>query len=175
MACSSITTARGLGCVKSIGGIKGVYLASFDDVNSFAVDGDGKITGFTMASSKKFYQYLTVQETSSAGFAPTANVQNQSLYFNETLTLALHKYDATLRNQIIAMASNTLVAVVETQSGVFYYLGERSGLDINGGEGSTGTAAADRNGVSLTFQGINANPPREVAAAVVAGSDFIQA
>jgi hypothetical protein len=76
-------------------------------------------------------------------------------------------YDAVLRNHITAMANNTIRAIVKTNDNKYFYLGDWSGLDVSAGEAGSGTAAGDRNGLSITFRGINTTPPREVDPALI--------
>ena len=160
MACTSFTSARGLACTKTMGGIDTAYLIQYLPSASFTTSSIGLISGsFTNLGGNKFYEFELIQETSNFTFTPNANVQNQSLFYEETLTMVFSGYDAVLRNHITAMANNTIRAIVKTNDNKYFYLGEWSGLDVSAGEAGSGTAAGDRNGLSITFRGINNNPP----------------
>lgn len=168
MPCTSFTSARGLACTKTMGGIDTAYLIQYLPSASFTTSSIGLISGsFTNLGGNKFYEFELIQETSNFTFTPNANVQNQSLFYGETLTMVFTGYDAVLRNHITAMANNTIRAIVKTNDNKYFYLGDWSGLDVSAGEAGSGTAAGDRNGLSITFRGINITPPREVDPALI--------
>ena len=73
-----------------------------------------------------------------------------------------------MRNEILLLAKNTLVAVVEDQNGTYWYLGRFNGLDITTGTASSGLAQADRNGYQLTFTGGEKELAPTVSSAVIA-------
>lgn len=59
------------------------------------------------------------------------------------------------------------MAIVEDMNGSFWLLGAKNGLDITSGNSATGTASGDRNGYSLTFQAMEADPMWSVSAATI--------
>jgi hypothetical protein len=103
---------------------------------------------------------------------PNANITNYSLFYECILTLVFTNYDANLRYVVKSLADNNLVAVIELRSGEFIYIGNYTGLDINGGEGGSGVAAGDRNGFSLTFRALEENTPLTLDPTFVASSGW---
>jgi hypothetical protein len=94
------------------------------------------------------------------------------LFFEEILTLVFTNYNADLRYIVKSLAQNNLVAVVELRSGEYVYIGNYTGLDINGGEGGSGVAAGDRNGFSLTFRALEPEAPLTLDTTFVASVDW---
>lgn len=163
MACSSILYGHNAaGACKIIGGVETVYITNSDNITAVGTTGPSPVTqinSFTYATGGLWYEFQQIQETSSLTMTPTANVQNYSLFYDCVLTLVFTDYTAELRYVVKTLAENNLVAVVKLRSGEYLYVGQELGLDINGGEGSSGVAAGDRNGFSLTFRSVESNPP----------------
>jgi len=177
MACSNITTGRNAAAAcKIIGGLETVYLANSEDITAVGVTGSGTsseaINSITAGGTGVFFEFRQIQETSSFTATPNANVQNGSLFYETLLTIVFTDYNASLRYVIKTLAENNLVAVVKLKTGQYVYLGESGGLDINGGEGGSGTASGDRNGASLIFRGVEGDPPLTLAATFVASSNW---
>lgn len=164
MACA-LTQGFVLDCKESVGGIKSVRFVEFDNVASIAYAAG--VATLTMVASKKFWKYAQVRETSSSTETITANVQNGTIFYKQELTAILNKLAAATRNEILLLAKNRLMAIVEDMNGNFWLLGAKNGLDITGGNSATGTASGDRNGYTLTFEGMEADPMWSVSSAAI--------
>ena len=164
MACA-LTQGFVLDCKESVGGIKSVRFVEFDNVASIAYAAG--VATLTMVASKKFWKYAQVRETSSFTETITANVQNGTIFYQQELTVILNKLAAATRNEILLLAKNRLMAIVEDMNGNFWLLGAKNGLDITGGNSATGTASGDRNGYTLTFVAQEADPMWSVSSAAI--------
>lgn len=164
MACA-LTQGFVLDCKESVGGIKSVRFVEFDNVASIAYAAG--VATLTMVASKKFWKYAQVRETSSFTETITANVQNGTIFYSQELTVILNKLAAATRNEILLLAKNRLMAIVEDMNGNFWLLGAKNGLDITGGNSATGTASGDRNGYTLTFVAQEADPMWSVSAGAI--------
>ena len=164
MACA-LTQGFVLDCKESVGGIKSVRFVEFDNVASIAYAAG--VATLTMVASKKFWKYAQVRETSSFTETITANVQNGTIFYSQELTVILNKLAAATRNEILLLAKNRLMAIVEDMNGNYWLLGAKNGLDITGGNSATGTASGDRNGYTLTFQAMEADPMWSVSAGAI--------
>lgn len=164
MACA-LTQGFVLDCKESVGGIKSVRFVEFDNVASIAYAAG--VATLTMVASKKFWKYAQVRETSSFTETITANVQNGTIFYSQELTVILNKLAAATRNEILLLAKNRLMAIVEDMNGSFWLLGAKNGLDITGGNSATGTASGDRNGYTLTFVAQEADPMWSVSSAAI--------
>ena len=154
-----------LDCKESVGGIKSVRFVEFDNVASIAYAAG--VATLTMVASKKFWKYAQVRETSSFTETITANVQNGTIFYSQELSVILNKLAAATRNEILLLAKNRLMAIVEDMNGSYWLLGAKNGLDITGGNSATGTASGDRNGYTLTFTAMEADPMWSVSSAAI--------
>ena len=67
------------------------------------------------------------------------------------------------------MAKNRLVCIIETAQpddsagdGDFWVMGNESGIDMVASTGTSGTAAGDRNGYELAFEGMESQPVMKI-------------
>ncbi|ASZ14509.1 hypothetical protein KTO58_01260 [Chitinophaga pendula] len=139
-------------CGDAIGGLKRMLSIEHANVLGITVT-DGVITAITIAPGKKFFQYQLVRETAGFKETPTKNVQNGSMYYTQELTIVLNKLRTNTRNEILNLAQNTLIQIVEDRMGQYWLLGKDTGMELTGGEVGSGTANGDRNGYSLVFTG----------------------
>lgn len=151
MACA-LTQNYTLDCKDSIGGLKEVYFAAVEDIDTWTGSA-GTFSAVTMDASKYFWKYDLVKESSNFAEAVNTNVQNGTVFYGQTLEIILNKLQVNTRNEILLLAKNQLVAIVKDNNDAFWILGFANGLDITGGGSATGTAFGDRNGYTLTFTG----------------------
>jgi hypothetical protein len=165
MACA-LTQGFVLDCKESLGGVKSVRFVEFDNASMTYAAG---VATITMDAGKKFWLYSQVRETSSLTETITANVQNGTIFYQQEVVIVLNKLAAATRNEILLLAKNRLLAIVEDMNGNYWLLGAKNGLDITSGNSATGTASGDRNGYTLTFQAMEADPMWSVAAGTIPG------
>lgn len=150
------------GCRDNVGGIKAAYVVA-GCVTGTTVDGDGKILTVG-ATGGTVYTFQVEKNTSSFVETITASLENGTVFYQQDLTLVFFKLDQAKRNQIRLLAQNTDMKVfVETNDGTIFYLGEDFGMFLSAGTAETGTAFGDRNGYSITLQGLEKDPARELA------------
>lgn len=167
MACA-LTQGYTLDCKDSLGGLKSVLFIESENV-SVATEAAGVVTDISLAVGKYFYKYELVKETSMFMETVTASIQNGTIFYAQELTIVLNKLQANTRNEILLLAKNNLVAIVEDKNGKYWYLGQNGGLDITGGTAGSGTAAGDRSGYELTFSGQEKELAPEVTSSIIAG------
>lgn len=167
MACA-LTQGYTLDCKDSLGGLKSVLFIESENV-SVATEAAGVVTDISLAVGKYFYKYELVKETSMFMETVTASIQNGTIFYAQELTIVLNKLQANTRNEILLLAKNNLVAIVEDKNGKYWYLGQDGGLDITGGTAGSGTAAGDRSGYELTFSGQEKELAPEVLDSIIGG------
>jgi hypothetical protein len=74
----------------------------------------------------------------------------------------------SMRNEILLLGKNNMMAVVEDQNGRYWLAGRYNGLDLLSGSAGTGLAQTDRNGYTLTFSGGEKELAPAVQASVIA-------
>ena len=154
-------------CKDNIGGLKAVWFIGWNDVSSLT-ESSGTITAITKASGKVFYKYQLVRNTSSFTENIAGSVENGTVVYNQELAIIINKMQVSMRNEILLLAKNNMMAVIEDQNGRYWLAGRYNGLDLLSGSASTGTAQADRNGYTLTFSGGEKEMAPAVQASVIA-------
>lgn len=157
MACA-LTQGLNLDCREGIGGIKEVYIIELANLSA-VTEVSGVVTAITKESGKRFWKYSLVRETSNTSEAITANEQNGTLFYTQTVNIIINKRQASVRNEILLLAKNNLVlVVVENQldssgNNKVWMFGKTQGLILGSGTSDSGTAWGDRNGYTLAFSG----------------------
>lgn len=148
MACL-LNAALPLDCMNALGGLKVAYFLAGEITATTEVAGE--ITLLTCTGS--FYEYQLAKDT--AFYSESINVSNVNgtVFYQGELTIVLQKMEAAKRNQILLLAQNRdlRIAFVDNND-VTYIMGLTRGSVMSAGTAATGTAVADLNGYTLTFQ-----------------------
>jgi ligand-binding sensor domain-containing protein len=165
MACA-LTSGYTFDCKDNIGGLKSVWFIGYNDVAS-VTEASGVITAITKDAGKVFYKYQLVRNTASFTENIAGSIENGTVVFNQELLIVINKMQTSMRNEMLLLAKNNMMAVVEDQNGRYWLAGRFNGLDLLAGSVSTGLAQADRNGYSFTFSGGEKESAPEVQSAVI--------
>ena len=167
MPCS-LTQSYALDCRDSLGGITEVYFIEFKNVSAIT-EASGVVSAITKGSGKVFRKYELVPATSSLTETFNANVQNGTVYYGQELSIILNKLQVNTRNELLLLNKNVLMAIATDNNGKYWLLGKTNGINVTGGNGTTGTAQGDRSGYTLTFSAMEANMAPEVSSSIIAG------
>lgn len=167
MACA-LTQGYSLDCRDSAGGVKSVYFIEFDNVSGITSTA-GTVSAISKANAGRFYKYNLQRATASFEEAYNDSAENGTSFHVQTLSIVLNKMQAATSQEIKLLAQNRLLAVVETNAGKYWLLGETNGLQRNGGRAGSGTAFADRNGYELNFTTEQVEPAKEVSSGIISG------
>lgn len=167
MACV-LTAGYALDCRDSVGGMKAVLFIEIDNVTA-VTSASGSVSAIAKANNKRFWKYNLIRATASVEEAFNDSTENGTSFYTQTLSIILNKMQAATRNEIILLAQNRLLAVVEDRNGKYWLYGKENGLIRSGGKAGTGTAFGDRNGYELTFVGEEGVMALEVASGIIAG------
>lgn len=164
MACD-ITSGFSLACRDNVGGIKNVYILS-GSVSTITAS-SGAISDLN--GSGVFYKFELTRNTGDFTETPTISLENGTVFYSQVVNIALHKLQASIRNQVKVLAQNPdLKLVIETNNGSddnvgqFFYVGRYRGATMTGGTGATGTALSDANQYSMTFEAQEPYPAEEI-------------
>jgi len=164
MACD-ITSGFSLACRDNIGGIKNVYILA-GSVSTVTAS-SGAISDID--GSGVFYKFELPRNVGDFTETPTPSLENGTVFYSQVVNIALHKLQASIRNQVKVLAQNpALKIVVETENGSddnvgqFFYVGRYRGATLTGGSGTTGTALGDANQYALTFEAQEPYPSEEI-------------
>lgn len=166
-ACA-LTQGYSLDCKDGAGGVKNVWIANITNVSGVTASA-GIITAISKAGGGRFWKYEQYRDTSEAFEDITGDPVAGTVFYAQTVNIALRKMQASLRNEIKLLAAALTVMVVQDRNDKYWYYGETNGMDLNTGKISTGKAMADKNGYDLTFTGAEPSPAQEVSLSVIAG------
>jgi len=168
MSCN-LTKGRNITCRDTVGGIKAIYFAQFDEVASY-VTASGELTDFDLGASDDIYKYTLKRGTASCTETLTGNSEAGTVFYTPSVEIMLHKLTKEDQNQVKLLASNRLVIFLELNEvltanshNVLLALGLENGMELNAGTGATGTAFGDMNGYTWTFDGMEREPMVTVA------------
>lgn len=167
MANCALTSDYSFGCDTGIGGVKEVYLIELENIASYT-ESSGTLTAITKVSGKVFRKYQLVLETASFDEDLTGNRQNGTLFYAQKGVIVINKQNVAVRNEILLLAKNRLVAVVKDNNLTYRLFGREFGLMLQTGSANTGTAWGDRNGYTLNFTGNELELAPFVSDAVIA-------
>ena len=172
MSCN-LTKGRNITCRDTVGGIKAIYFAQFDEVTAYAEGTStdvGSLVTFTMGASDDIYKYTLKRGTASCTETITGSSENGTVFYTPSVEIMLHKLTKEDQNQIKLLASNRLVIFLElneiitaTGNNVLLALGLENGMELNAGTNATGAAFGDMNGYTWTFDGMERDPMVTVA------------
>ena len=163
MACTALTKGRGLDCNRISGGIKYIYFAVYDQVTSIPT-ANGEITDLEMGSNM-LYRYTMPLGVSSLTDTITGSRENGTIFYTPTVNIMLNRLTKEDQNEEkLLSATKTIIfaqlnqTVTATGHDVIVCLGSVNGMELNAGTMDSGAAWGDRNGYSLTFDGLEQKP-----------------
>lgn len=169
MPCLITLAGITLDCESSVGGIKRVFITSYSDVKSVALDDDEqKIQTITLETSKRWYEYQFRRGTGS--LTSTLNVDNTTgtNYVTNELSLVFTKMETAKRIEIAALSIGQLAVVVEDSNGKYWYLGKDDYVSASAGSGTSGTAKGDQNAYTITLSTDSLSYPYELTDEAIA-------
>jgi len=171
MACTALTKGRGLDCNRVSGGVKYVYFAVFDQVLSTTAGTGadaGSITEISMAtapSAASLYRYTVPRGSTTANEAITGSTENGTIFYTPTVSMVLNKLTKEDQNEIRLLGQTQVMVfcqmnaqIAGTGTDTIICMGRQNAMSMNAGTADTGAAFGDRNGYTLTFDGLEAEP-----------------
>ena len=174
-----IQTLKGitLDCSHSLGGIKTVYIANYNDVTDIKYNastgtttgstsgatytGD-TITGITMASGTTFKPYQFRKQTGSMTSTLTVDETAGVNYVSTELSLVFTKMETKKRIELSALSVGQLAVIVEDSNGTFWYLGKDDYVSATSGTGQSGVAKGDGNSYNIVLRDESDTYPYEI-------------
>ena len=161
MSCD-ITNGRVEQCKDSVSGLKAIYFANFDDLDSDNVVYDATNTDvidtWQPAAPLSLYKYELKSTTNSFTTAIESSRDNGTTFFTQTLVAALKRQDFATHKNVKLLAYGRPRIIVRTMTDQFFLMGLDQGADVSAGEISSGAALGDFNGYSLTFTAMEELP-----------------
>jgi hypothetical protein len=147
MSCE-ITSGIPLGCRDGFGGIDEVLIGNIEDVATYTVT-NGEVTAFTLAPGKVAYKYELEEGTSFYNENGAGSRENGTYVVTQQLNMVINSFGKDIRNTINTLTKGRFFAVVKYSDGKNVVTGMPKGHLVDSTEHSSGTAKADRNGVTV--------------------------
>ena len=163
MACL-LTSGYTLGCRDNIGGIQEVYIGEYNANSLTYVLGQDNIIGTFSGATVSFYTFEQEIETASFTENGEFSIENGTSFYTSTLTISLHKLEASLRNKILLLGQGKWRIIVKDQRGKYWLMGYQNPVRVSASTPGLGKAYGDMNGAIITFTGKEPVPAYEVAA-----------
>ena len=176
MACTLISKGRGLDCNRISGGVKNIYFGVYDKFvdpidGTGIVQASGEITDIEMVAGtgSGLFRYTTPLGVASITETITGSRENGTIFNTPTVNVVLNRLTKEDQNQIKLLGQTKLVIFAELNAtltnghNVIVGLGVTNGMELNAGTIDSGAAFGDRNGYTLTFDGLEPEPFAMVA------------
>jgi hypothetical protein len=168
MACTALSKGRGLDCSRISGGVKNIYFGVYDQFTApiqttGIVQASGEISDIEMGSNV-LYRYTTPLGVASISESITGSTENGTIFMTPTVNVVLNRLTKEDQNQIKLLSQTKLVIFCELNAtlanghNVIVGLGVTNGMELNAGTMDSGAAFGDRNGYTLTFDGMEPIP-----------------
>ena len=161
-SCLSNYTLQGIDfdCNANLAGIKNVWLTYYEDA-TVDMDTSAHTATVTLGTGVTWYKYSFARNSSSLNSTLTKDDANGTRYYTNTLTLVFNKLTTNKHLEVMALAAEKLIALVEDNNGKVWVVGADSYISGVSEEVGTGASADDRNGYNVTIEGTSAYLPFE--------------
>ena len=162
MGCSQVLAGITLDCASSVGGIKEVYIANYNDVSAVTLQ-DDMIDTITMSGDAKFKKYEFRKQTGS--MTSTLNIDETAgiNYVSTELNLVFTKMETSKRIEIAALSVGQLAIIVKDGNNKYWYLGYNDYVSASAGSANSGQNKGDSNNYSITLKDESDSYPYEVS------------
>ena len=165
MACTALTRGRSLDCNRISGGVKKVFFSVFDEDVSYTYDATNPLEIDAIDwNSTTIYEYVMPLGVASITDTITGSRENGTIFYTPTVNIMLNKLTKEDQNEIKLLAKSKVRIFAELNEtltnghNVFIALGMSNGMELNAGTMDSGAAFGDRNGYTLTFDGLEPIP-----------------
>tara|TARA_R110000765_G_scaffold14807_1_gene42963 strand:- start:13 stop:594 length:582 start_codon:yes stop_codon:yes gene_type:complete len=165
MACTALTKGRGLDCNRISGGVKKIFFSVYDEDVSYTYDSTHPLEIDAIDwNSTTIYQYVMPLGVASVTDTITGSRENGTIFYTPTVNIMLNRLTKEDQNQIKLLGATKVRIFAQLNQqltnghDVFIALGMANGMELNAGTMDSGAAWGDRNGYTLTFDGMEAIP-----------------
>ena len=185
MACTALTKGRGLDCNRISGGVKFIYFGVLDQFTApietvgLPVTA-GEVTDLEMGAND-LYRYTMPLGVASITDTIVGSRENGTIYYTPTAQVLFNRLSKEDQNQVKLLGATKVVVFAQlnqqTTAGtdIIVAMGVVNGMELNAGTIDSGAAWGDKNGYTLTFDGMEASPMPIVADYPIATGPFSNA
>lgn len=167
MACTALTKGRTLDCNRVSGGVKYVYFSVYDNFDrtdwAYSSGTEGEIDTINFQSST-IYRYTVPRGSTTATETITGNTDAGTIFYTPSVSMVLNRLTKEDQNEIKLLGQTQVRIFVQLNAqlanghDVILCMGMHNGMSLNAGTEDSGAAFGDRNGYTLTFDGLEAQP-----------------
>jgi len=165
MACTNLTKGRGLDCNRVSGGVKFIYFSVYDEIDSFAYDAVDKNTIDTIDfGGNTIYRYTVPRGSTTITDTITGDTNAGTIFYTPSVNMVLNRLTQQDQEEIKLLGQTQvrifaqLNATLANGHDVIVAMGMNNAMSLNAGTADSGAAFGDRNGYTLTFDGLEAIP-----------------
>ena len=185
MACTALTKGRGLDCNRISGGVKFIYFGVLDQFTApietvgLPVTA-GEVTDLEMGAND-LYRYTMPLGVASITDTIVGSRENGTIYYTPTAQVLFNRLSKEDQNQVKLLGATKVVVFAQLNqqttlgTDIIVAMGVVNGMELNAGTIDSGAAWGDKNGYSLTFDGMEASPMPIVADYPIATGPFTNA
>ena len=168
MACGVLSKGRGLDCNRISGGVKYIYFGVYDQFTA-PIDGTGivvtnsEITDIEMGSNV-LYRYTVPRGSTTINETITGSTENGTLFYTPTVNMILNRLTKSDQQEIKLLGQTQVVVFAQLNAtlanghDVIVGMGVTNAMSLNAGTADSGAGFGDRNGYTLTFDGLESDP-----------------
>ena len=168
MACGVLSKGRGLDCNRISGGVKYIYFGVYDQFDA-PIDGTGivvassEITDIEMGANT-LYRYTVPRGSTTINETITGSTENGTLFYTPTVNMILNRLTKEDQNEIKLLGQTQVVVFAQLNAtlanghDVIVGMGVTNAMSLNAGTADSGAGFGDRNGYTLTFDGLESDP-----------------
>ena len=185
MACTALTKGRGLDCNRISGGVKFIYFGVLDQFTApietvgLPVTA-GEVTDLEMGANY-LYRYTMPLGVASITDTIVGSRENGTIYYTPTAQVLFNRLSKEDQNQVKLLGATKVVVFAQLNqqttlgTDIIVAMGVVNGMELNAGTIDSGAAWGDKNGYTLTFDGMEASPMPIVADYPIATGPFTNA
>ena len=165
MACTALTRGRGLDCNRISGGVKKIFFSVYDEDVSYTYDGSNPLEIDAIDwNATTIYEYVMPLGVASVTDTMVGSRENGTIYYTPSVNIILNRLTKEDQNEIKLLGKSKVRIFAQLNQqlanghDVFIALGMSNGMELNSGTMDSGAAWGDRNGYTLTFDGMEAIP-----------------
>ena len=167
--CIALTKGRELDCSRISGGVRYLYFGVYDQFltpieTAGIIQATGEVSDINMETSSVIYRYAMPLGAASISETITGSTENGTIFYTPTVNVVLNKLSALDQNEIRLFGQTKVIIFAQLNETLpngnnsIIALGVSNGLALNAGSMDTGAAWGDRNGYTLTFDGLEPSP-----------------
>mgnify|MGYP003632988286 FL=1 len=185
MACTALTKGRGLDCNRISGGVKFIYFGVLDQFTApietvgLPVTA-GEVTDLEMGTND-LYRYTMPLGVASITDNIVGSRENGTIYYTPTAQVLFNRLSKEDQNQVKLLGATKVVVFAQLNqqttlgTDIIVAMGVVNGMELNAGTIDSGANWGDKNGYTLTFDGMEASPMPIVADYPIATGPFTNA